>query len=194
MRPASNILDALDAEIGDLTKQSLAQLRDTWKTRLRMDPPPIQSRDILLGLLAWQLQANAIGNLDIRTERRLAAISQNIDRDPEYEPQLSQTLSPGVVLTREWKGVIYRVTVTEAGFRDADRDYRSLSEVARAITGTRWSGPGFLGSSTRPSHEQSTHIVARSIRANRPKKAWSRTSTASMLNAKPAPLYLQPTI
>lgn len=145
MRPASNILDALDAEIGDLTKQSLAQLRDTWKTRLRMDPPPIQSRDILLGLLAWQLQANAIGNLDIRTERRLAAISQNIDRDPEYEPQLSQTLSPGVVLTREWKGVIYRVTVTEAGFRHADRDYRSLSEVARAITGTRWSGPRFFG-------------------------------------------------
>lgn len=145
MRPASKILNELDAEIGDLSKQSLAQLRDTWKTKLRTDPPPIQSRDILLRLLAWQLQVNAIGSLDVKSERRLAAISQNIDRDPEYDPQLSQTLSPGVVLTREWKGVTHRVTVTEAGFRHADRDYGSLSEVARAITGTRWSGPRFFG-------------------------------------------------
>ena len=145
MRPASNILNELDAEISDLSKQSLDQLRAIWKTRLQTDPPPIQSRDLLLGLLAWQLQVNAVGSLDMKTERRLAAISQNIDRDPEYEPQLSQTISPGVVLTREWKGVTHRVIVTETGFRHADSDYGSLSEVARAITGTRWSGPRFFG-------------------------------------------------
>jgi hypothetical protein len=139
------ILDLLDADLVQLSKQSLAQLRDTWMTRLQTDPPPIQSRDILLGLFAWCIQENAFGGLDARTERRLGAIADATERDPQYQPQNRILLSPGIVLTREWKGVIHRVTVIEGGFRCADHDYKSLSEVARMITGTRWSGPRFFG-------------------------------------------------
>ena len=57
----------------------------------------------------------------------------------------ARDLSPGVVLTREWKGVIHKVTVMAGGFQHLGKRYGSLSDIARTITGTRWSGPRFFG-------------------------------------------------
>ena len=62
-----------------------------------------------------------------------------------YSGRLGATLKPGTVLTREWRGTLHKVHVLDPGFAHQGRTYRSLSEIARVITGTRWSGPRFFG-------------------------------------------------
>jgi hypothetical protein len=96
-------------------------------------------------MLAWRLQARALGGLDSTTERRLNEIVSALERDVPYARERQQQLSIGVVLAREWKGVIHKVTVLDATFDYQGRRFNSLSEIARLITGTRWSGPRFFG-------------------------------------------------
>jgi hypothetical protein len=100
---------------------------------------------VLLRELAWALQANAFGGLNSMTERRLKQIADSLDRGEAITSKIRRDLPPGVVLTREWKGVVHTVTVTTEGFQHLGRRYASLSDIARAITGTRWSGPRFFG-------------------------------------------------
>jgi hypothetical protein len=100
--------------------------------------------------LAWQLQAEAYGGLEMATVRQLRRIGKALERDGTYEPQTRRDIAPGVVLTREWKGVTHKVTVTADGFMHQGDTYRSLSDVARTITGTRWSGPRFFGLEQKP--------------------------------------------
>jgi hypothetical protein len=123
----------------------VSELRQAWRLQLGNDAPSIQSRSVLHRLLVWQLQSNAIGGVDGATERALTKIGEALERDSTYEPKIRSDLSVGVVLTREWKGVIHRATVATEGFVYLGKNYRSLSEIARTITGTRWSGPRFFG-------------------------------------------------
>ena len=138
-------IDALDAELSAFAELPISDLRTAWVNRFDNDPPTVRSRDLLLRQFAWRIQAEAYGGLDAKTERKLAAIAQALDRDGTYQPQITRTLSPGIVVTREWKGVVHKVTVTESGFQHFGKTYRSLSDIARTITGTRWSGPRFFG-------------------------------------------------
>src|ERR1041385_395623 len=107
--PARSALSAL----ADL---SLSELRTAWTNTLGISPPAIRSRDFLLRAVAWQLQADALGGLDKATERKLLEVAKALERDGSYEPKIRSDLSPGVVLTREWKGVLHQVTVTKFGF------------------------------------------------------------------------------
>jgi hypothetical protein len=91
------------------------------------------------------MQTDTIGGLDKETARMLTKISEALTQDGSYEPVIRRTPSTGVVLSREWKGVVHRVTVVENGFQHLGKSYRSLSDIARTITGTRWSGPRFFG-------------------------------------------------
>ena len=86
-----------------------------------------------------------MGGLDAVTERKLRDVATALERDGSYERKVRRELSSGVVLTREWKGVIHKVTVTADGFLHLGQRYKSLSDIARTITGTRWSGPRFFG-------------------------------------------------
>jgi hypothetical protein len=137
--------ESIEQELSRLERLSLEQLRHAWRDRLGSAPPPLRTRDVLLRMLAWRIQAEAFGGFDSETERRLKEIAKGFERDPAYRPKTIRPLSPGVVLTREWKGVLQRVTITQDGFTHLGRHYASLSDVARAITGTRWSGPRFFG-------------------------------------------------
>lgn len=65
-------------------------------------------------------------------------------------PAVNGGLRPGTVLIREWRGVTHRVLVRHKGFEHDDKTYGSLSEVARAISGTHWSGPRFFGLGAKP--------------------------------------------
>jgi hypothetical protein len=95
-------------------------------------------------MLAWHLQAAAFGDLEPETRRRLKQLAKAGQRNGV--PRASSAgLRPGTVLLREWQGVRHGVEVTRDGFLHAGKRYRSLSQVARAITGTRWSGPRFFG-------------------------------------------------
>jgi len=135
----------LEAFIASLSDLGLSNLRDAWRTRLKSTPPPLRSADILRQLLAWQLQEREFGGLDKTTERILARVSGAIRYGGSYEPGPTLQLSSGVEITREWKGVVHKVTVNDEGFLYLGKQYRSLSEIARFITGTRWSGPRFFG-------------------------------------------------
>ena len=135
----------IEAELSKLPAFSIDKLRADWKDRFGADAPAIRSPDVMRRLLAWQIQADAYSGLDANTERELRSIATKLERDGMYEPAIRRDLSPGVVLMREWKGTTHRVVATADGFQHEGKRYKSLSDIARTITGTRWSGPRFFG-------------------------------------------------
>jgi hypothetical protein len=139
------IADGVEAELVHLTALDLKMLRLDWKNRFSVDPPKLSSRGILRRLIAWQLQADALGGLDKKTERTLERIADRLEHDSSYEPKVRRDLAAGVELIREWKGTNHKVIVLTDGFQYLGKKYRSLSDIARTITGTRWSGPRFFG-------------------------------------------------
>jgi len=142
---AQTVPDSLDFKMSAIADLSTHALRKSWRARFGNDPPSIRSRAILAHLLAWRIQIDAIGGLDNATTRSLTKIAEALARDGSYEPKIRRGFSTGVVLSREWKGVAHKVTVVEGGFQHLGKRYRSLSDIARTITGTRWSGPRFFG-------------------------------------------------
>ena len=132
----TRLLD-LDAELAALSVMSLAQMRAFWQQIT--DKPVPRVRGTLLQLaIAWELQVAVHGGLPRRTEQRLAYLAGKSSSD--------QKPAPGMRLVREWNGVLHTVTIDEDGqVHWNGKTWRSLSEVARAITGTRWSGPAFFG-------------------------------------------------
>lgn len=128
------ISPSVDAEVTALEQMGLSALREAW--RVRWGPPPRhRSADLLRLTMAWRIQAGVAGGLGARTKAKLT--SRSMPRAPTPEP--------GTRLTREYRGVLYTVEVEENGVRYAGCTYGSLSEVARAITGTHWNGPRFFG-------------------------------------------------
>jgi hypothetical protein len=109
-------------------------------------PLKVPSRlDFVRSILAYRLQENAYGGLKESTRKRLRAIAADIEADPTGDFLRVPRIKPGTRLVREWQGKIHNVTVVEDGFLYNAKRYKSLSEIARLITGTRWSGPLFFG-------------------------------------------------
>jgi hypothetical protein len=136
--------DILRTEIAQLDDLGLEALRNLWRQRLG-SPPHFASTEMTRLWLAWELQARARGGYDPATRRRLKQLSAPSRSDTPSTSPASGALKPGTVLTREWGGTTHRVMVLEEGFAWAGQNYRSLSEVATRISGTRWSGPRFFG-------------------------------------------------
>jgi len=114
------------------------RLAEHWTEYFGMAPPARTSRSLLLRAVAYRIQERALGGLSARTRRLLCG--------PEPSPvRRRRTLRPGTVLVREWHGVGHQVTILDNGVLYRGQRYRSLSEVARLITGCRWSGPRFFG-------------------------------------------------
>jgi len=126
--------DELEAFLASLETKPLAALRVEWRTRWG-PPPALRSSHLLRHLIAWRMQAAAYGDLTSDDRRRLKSASL---------PTL-QTLKAGSRVAREYLGVIHEVVAEPAGFRYRERQYRSLSAIAREITGVRWNGPRFFG-------------------------------------------------
>ncbi len=127
----------------DLENASLDELGSYWRQHFGRFAPVSLSRNLLYRLLIYRLQAEAFGDLDSKTLRLLDAIA----RDGKHaDTDLRRTgTSPGTVLVREHDGIEHRVVVTEAGYFWNNQDFRSLSQIAHAITGTKWNGPRFFG-------------------------------------------------
>jgi hypothetical protein len=111
-------------------------LRTFWRERYGA-PPPLRSVPIMRQLLAWRVQAQALGGLD-EAARRTLARSGPVQAEGRH-------LGVGARLTRHWKGREVTVVVEENGFRWGDEVYPSLSAAASAIASTRWNGPRFFG-------------------------------------------------
>ena len=140
---------ALANEIARLRGLDLEELRARWHTAFRRRAPPHLPRHLLFRILAYRLQADRLGELDADSRRLLDRIgsraSDEIDRLVADLNRPRTELKPGTLLTREWEGHPQRVMVLADGFSWNGTTYPSLSKVAFAITGTRWSGPKFFG-------------------------------------------------
>jgi hypothetical protein len=127
----------IEAEIAQLEALSSSQLHERWRA-LVGGPVPRVSPKMLRLALAWELQAKAHGGLSRSTTRLLDQLGRGATK--------TAPARPGMRLMREWQGRVHVVTVGEDQIIRWDgREFGSLSEVARAITGTRWSGPAFFG-------------------------------------------------
>ncbi len=124
-------------DIARLDALPIGDLRVRW-TRLVGTPAPRVGTNMLRLALAWEMQARAQGGLP-------RASSQVLDQLARARTRTDPARA-GMRLVREWQGRVHVVEIGEdAVIRWDERDWRSLSEVARAITGTRWSGPAFFG-------------------------------------------------
>ncbi|GBF25455.1 hypothetical protein MnTg02_00487 [bacterium MnTg02] len=135
----------LEREIDALADLNRAELVERWRTSYRTDSPKGISRRLLIRAIAYQMQAKRYGGLRPAADRRLRMIANGTVKSDHGNRKASSRLQPGARLVREWNGVSHVVEVTEGGFVWNGDRHRSLSAIARAITGARWSGPRFFG-------------------------------------------------
>jgi hypothetical protein len=148
--------------VDDVLKNLPGMNRDAlcrhWQESFRKPAPAGVRREILIRILAYRIQEQAYGGLSAQTRRRLdemdAAMSTG---DPKAAISNIVSAKPGTQLIRSWKGKTYTVTIEESGYQYEGRRYRSLSEIARHITGTQWSGPLFFGLKSRKAKKGAEH-------------------------------------
>jgi hypothetical protein len=130
------VIADIHVEVEGLEALNLHQLREKWRERFGA-PPKIRSPYMLRLLLAWRIQAIALGGLDRDTRKALARTGKVVAE--------GQDLGVGATLSRTWNGEEQVVTVVESGFEWKGQRFKSLSAAATAIAGTRWNGPRFFG-------------------------------------------------
>ena len=136
---------AVAVKLQALEQMDYAALSSEWRRLYRSPPPKRVSRALLTLGVAWKIQEQAYGGLGAATRRRLADLARTVERDGDVTRNRVAHLKPGAKLIREWQGKPHTVVVVEDGFEWQGRQWRSLSAIAREITGGHWSGPRFFG-------------------------------------------------
>ena len=132
--------DSVFERVSNIKNQTRDELLDVWQKAYRKPAPKGISRRILELAAAYHIQEQAFGGLPPNTKLKLKRYS--------YAPSTkakSSKITDGTIFVREWNGVIHRVEAVDGKFMWSQKIYNSLSEIARMITGTRWSGPRFFG-------------------------------------------------
>jgi Protein of unknown function (DUF2924) len=136
---------ALAREIAALSEATPADLKCRWRALYGTEPPTRISRDLLTRALAYRIQEQAVGGLKPATRRLLAKVAADASAHRPIQMTAQPTLTPGTVLLRDWHGTQHQVIVCDYGVEFQGKKYKSLSQVAHRITGTKWSGPLFFG-------------------------------------------------
>ncbi|MEO5376149.1 MAG: DUF2924 domain-containing protein [Alphaproteobacteria bacterium] len=132
-------------QIAALAGMSSDELRAMWKDMLGDDPPPF-NKQFLVRRLAYRLQELAFGGLAPATAARLDEMAEDLARTGTVKSRRAAAAPVvGTRLVREWQGETHEVTVITGGYEYRGRLFKSLSAIARQITGTRWNGPAFFG-------------------------------------------------
>jgi Protein of unknown function (DUF2924) len=131
-----------------LPELDLGELRQQWRALYKADVSPHLSRELLVRAVAYRMQEAALGGLRPKRQRQLRHFAQQLKESGEGRIRSRPELKPGTRLVREWRGRTYEVLVLDDGFSWQGTPYRSLSALARKITGTAWSGPLFFGLKT----------------------------------------------
>jgi hypothetical protein len=137
--------DDLSELVRALSETDTAQLRKQWAILYGLPPAPRISRELLIRGIGYRLQEDACGGLSKVSGNQLVRLARDLSRGRGIPSCYSQIAKSGTKLIREWKGTVHEVIVTPDGYQWRGNLCRSLSEIARAITGTRWSGPRFFG-------------------------------------------------
>src|ERR1700687_542510 len=149
--------EKLAQELKDLETRGDDELKNRWHSLYGTKPPQKIHRSLLIAAVAHRMQENALGALKSSVRRHLTQAADNpaTTRHSPHYPNLRPRA--GTVLVRDWGGVTHQAKVLEDGILFRSKRYKSLSEVARVITGSRWSGPLFFGlKSTREQNHGSS--------------------------------------
>jgi hypothetical protein len=138
--------DPILARLAALKAMSVNDLKAEWQALFNA-PAPNNSRTFLEGRLAYRIQELTYGGPDKQTRRLLDLLADEVEGTLTRKAQIADPRNPvvGTKLIREWNGTAHTVTVLKDGFDWGGQRYKSLSAVARAITGTRWNGYRFFG-------------------------------------------------
>jgi len=124
---------------------TLEGLRAEWRDKFMTAPPKLRSRDLMAREIAYREQVAREGGLSRTMEQRLAKLAERFAEDEAYQPSQAPRIKAGSCFVKDWRGERHEVWVKEEGFNYRGRDFASLSQVAFAITGTKWNGPAFFG-------------------------------------------------
>jgi len=138
-------IEALHAQLAALAVMDAPALRTEWRRLYRVHPPKLLRRDLLQLGVAWKLQERVLGGLSAATKRQLAELARTMAAKSDLSRARKVSLKPGARLIREWNGETHEVLVVEDGFQWRGTTWRSLSVIAREMTGTQWSDPRFFG-------------------------------------------------
>jgi Protein of unknown function (DUF2924) len=152
-------INKLPKQLAQLSELDPEELRKTWLSSFGSNPPPRLRPSLMIRAIAYRLQEKAFGGIRPETRRLLEKVAQDaIAGHPGSTTAGKIRLQPGSMLVREWHGSKHQVSVLKDGFLYRSKRYCSLSEIARSITGTRWSGPLFFG--LKSSRTERTHGAA----------------------------------
>jgi hypothetical protein len=157
---AANRRNAVSKEaLSRLPTLDIGELREQWRGLYKTQAPPNLSHELLVRAAAYRVQELARGGLRPEPRRQLMRIAQQFKQTGEATIRARPELRPGTRLIREWQGRTYEVLVLDEGFSWQGMRYRSLSAIARKITGTAWSGPLFFGlKPNRPATRHSSQL------------------------------------
>jgi hypothetical protein len=143
--PSYSANEALEADIARLPSLSLTELRTRWFEVYGTPAPKFFRRGLLVHAVAYQMQVKVYGGLSPATKRRLHEIAEAVRNGNEYDLFSAPRIKPGTQLLRVWRDETHRVTVLPDGFEWSGTRFKSLSAIAREITGTNWNGYAFFG-------------------------------------------------
>lgn len=132
--------------LAELEKADLGQARALWAQLYKRPAPRNLRRAMLVRALAYKVQAEATGDLPEPLKRELRTLARTRSKQGKAGSACAApAFRPGTRIVRVWRGDLYEVTAVEGGFEWRGRSHRSLSQIAREITGTRWNGLTFFG-------------------------------------------------
>jgi hypothetical protein len=143
--------DSTAERLAALPRLSKAALCDLWKQFFKTNPLRQTRKDVVLPILAYRIQEEAFGSLSPESRRRLRQLAATFEANPKAVVSNRPPIKPGTRFVREWKEQVHVVEAEEEGYVYRGSRYENLSEIARLITGTRWSGPLFFGLKTKQS-------------------------------------------
>jgi Protein of unknown function (DUF2924) len=135
----------ISGEIATLFDFRVSELKDRWRSLYGTEPPPRSSRKLLVSAIAYRIQERAFGGLKPSVRRLLERVAGDAGSRQILRSRPVTRVPTGTVLIRDWQGKSHHVTVLDRGVLYRKKNYHSLSQVARVITGCRWSGPLFFG-------------------------------------------------
>jgi len=147
--PNSSIVQRLSS----LPHFSKAALCELWQQLFKRDQPPEIQKDLMRRIVAYRLQEQEFGGLSDPSCRRLRQLASAFEANPNAVVSNRPLIKPGTRLVRQWRDQVHVVNVEAKGYEYKGARYESLSEIARIITGTRWSGPLFFGLKSKHSNK-----------------------------------------
>jgi len=137
--------DPVEKRLAALPIMNKGTLCDLWKQFFHSAPSSELRRDLMIPILSYRIQEQAFGSLSARAQERLRQLSRAFENSRDPSTASAPRIRPGTRLVRQWGNQVHLVNVQTDGYEYQGNRYRSLSEIARLITGTRWSGPLFFG-------------------------------------------------